>query len=190
MGKFALKPTRIETSFRTLKKHLTRLKDGLNKEAAAQMKAGQYEKVKALMDVGTLISNFTSQVDEVAIKWRAVSEDVSKRVEALGVGTGAATGRSRTSARELCIPALRAVVGRGGKAGTSDIILDLEAGGLASFTPADLEMSRQSRLPKWRSALQKAYLLSQRRKWIEKRADDIWVVTALGRNEISGSEQT
>jgi len=183
MAKFALKANRIESCLRTLKKRLSSLTLRLNAEAATKMKAGQYDSVKELMDVGTSISKFSLAVDELTEIWRVVSEDAAKKVEALGIGTVGNAGR--TTAKQLCIPALKTVVARGGAAKTEEIISDLAPGGILSLSDADLALTRRKNEPRWHAALERAHKQCERRGWIEARPDGVWSITPLGRKFVA-----
>jgi len=185
MARFALKANRIDSCLHTLKKRLSSLTLRLNAEAATKMKIGQYDSVKELMDVGTSITKFSLAVDELTEKWRIVSEDATKKVDALGIGAAGTAHAERTTAKQLCIPALKTVVARGGTAKTEEIISDLEPGGILSLSDADLALHRRNNEPRWHVALERAHKQCERRGWIEARSDDVWAITPLGRKFVA-----
>jgi hypothetical protein len=185
MAKFALKANRIESCLRTLKKRLSSLTLRLNAEAASRMKAGQYNCVKELMDVGTSISKFSLAVEELTENWRTLSENAGEKIEALGIGSDGAGQTRRVTSRQLCLSALKAVIGRGGAAKADEIASFVESDGSLNFSDADLALSRRNGRPRWHTTLDRAYKQCERKGWIEAGSNGTWAITQLGRKLIA-----
>jgi hypothetical protein len=186
MSRLNLRTNKVQSSFRNLQKRLSVLLRRLNAEAATQMKAGRYDAAKDLMDIGRSFAEFNTRVDEVGQNWDELTTQAVAKLGDLGVTSGTSQSKA-TSPKALCIPALRAVVNRGGIAEMSEIVSDLE-----SATPSfwrDSDLAENGGRLTWHTTLDKAYRRSQRQGWIEKRTDGTWQVTAKGRAVIEENAQ-
>jgi hypothetical protein len=181
MSRLNLRTNKVQSSFRNLQKRLSVLLRRINAEAAAQMKAGRYEAAKGLMDIGRSFSEFNTGVDEVGQKWDELTTGAVAKLGDLGVTSGTPQPKA-TSPKALCIPALRAVLNRGGIAEMSEIVSDLESATPSFWKNSDLA-ENGGRLT-WHTTLDKAYRRSQRQGWIEKSTDGAWHLTAKGRAAI------
>ncbi len=181
MSRFRLKPERVESAVRTLQKRLGNTRQRVNAEAAAQMKSGQYDKAKTLMDIGSLLSDFIKRGDAFAEAWGEFQNDVTSRLRDLGIATTSAGQSKLTAPRNFCIPALKSVIALGGNAEMSEVIGNLASGMSLTLTEADLAIVDHRDVPRWHMTVEKAYRQSQRKGWIEKSGDGIWKITPQGR---------
>jgi hypothetical protein len=178
MSRLNLRTNRVQSSFRNLQKRLSVLLRKINGEAAAQMKAGKYDAAKGLMDIGRSFAEFNTRVEEIGQIWDELATQTATKLSEMGVASG--TSQSKlTSPKALCIPALQAVLKRGGAAEMSEIISDLESAKPSLLRDGDL--TEKSGSLTWHRTLDKAYRRSQRQGWVEKRTDGTWQVTSKGR---------
>ncbi len=180
MSRLNLRPNRVQSSFKTLQRRLLVIVRKVNAEAAAQMKAGRYDTAKGLMEIGRSLSEFTAKTEDVSRAWDQLATQTTTAINELGI-QGGTSPKKVTSAKALCIPALRIVVKRGGHAEMSDVLSELGNHGV-TWTDADLAQSAGTL--RWHLTLDKAYRRSQRLGWLEKRGDGTWEITDKGRSAV------
>lgn len=185
MSRLNLKTNSVRSAFKTLQKRLSVVTRKVNTEAAAQMKAGRYDSTKALMEIGRSFSQFNSRVDEVGKDWDRLIAEIGSQLTELGLTTAAAQSKV-TLPRALCLPALRIALQRGGSAEMDDVIAELGRATPGLLKKGDLVEKNGS--VRWHTALDKAYRRSQRKGWVEKRADGAWHITSKGRAAVNDAD--
>jgi len=177
----------VNTAFRSLEKRLLIARKKINVAAAAQMKENEYDAAKSWMEVGSSVADFAERVAAFSEEWKRLVKATRIAVHAdknhtSGGKTGPATGPKRTPAWKFCVPALKAVVSRGGVADMTQVLTDLDVALAASLTEKDRSRDVKRDSPKWHSAVQRAYRQSQREGWVEKNRDGLWKVTQRGKS--------
>jgi hypothetical protein len=177
MSRLNLRTSRVQSSFKTLDKRLSIVIRRINTEAAAQMKAGNYDMAKGLMDVGRSFSEFTAKTDEMSKAWDELSSNATAQLIDLGLSVGPSQKKAM-SAKALSIIALQILVKRSGRAEMADVLSHLE-NDQVDWTEADVALVNGS--ARWHLTLEKAYHRSQRLGWLAKRNDGTWDITDKGR---------
>ncbi len=189
------KPTAVDSSFRLLTKRLGSAQKRINREAAREMKSGDYETAQKWMAVGRALADFADRAGAYSAEWRTLvrTSRIAGASETKGTATAGASGRrkeaaQRTPAWRFYQPALRAVLQDGGEATLEQVIARLETDLAGQLSAKDLASSPKGRGPKWHDTIRSVRRLCQREGWLDKAAKDIWRLTEKGRQTASETD--
>lgn len=175
----------VDSTFRSLEKRLAVARKKINAAAAAQMKADEYETAQEWMSVGRSVADFSERVTAFADEWKRLVKATRITARANHDRSGGelkhAAGPKHTPVWRFCVPALQAVVERGGTADMGQVVADLERSLAAGLTEKDRTVDSKRGDPKWHSSVRRSYRQSQREGWIEKTRDGLWKITQRGR---------
>lgn len=176
----------IDSGFRSLEKRLVVARKKINASAATEMKADEYETAKEWMSVGRSVADFTERVAAFADEWKRLVKATRITARANQNRSGgqlkqATRTPKRTPAWKFYVPALQAVLERGGTADMAQVVADLERSLADRLTERDRVVDPKGGNPKWLSSVRRAYRQSQREGWIEKGRDGQWKITQRGR---------
>jgi hypothetical protein len=148
------------------------------------MKTGDYDEANAWTDVGRSLADFSARFASYAAEWKAIVRGARlKGVPAESSSHGSGRKASYMPEWKLSVPALKALLHRGGSATLSELTNDLGASLGQELTDADRHVIPSRGIPRWHRTLVKTHRLCQREGRIEKqkRADGLWKITRKGR---------
>ena len=177
----------VNSAFSRLLKKLGIVRKKINSSAAGEMKSGEYEAAQKWMEVGQAVGDFAQRASTFAQEWKHLvkATRVSARAQPSSSSmTGRIPKAKRTPVWKFCAPALKVLVQKGGTASFDEIIAALEDSLNGILTESDRELSKSKGIPRWRSAMQRAYRQCQKEGWIEKQKgrEGAWRITAKGKD--------
>jgi Mrr restriction endonuclease-like protein len=182
------KPKGVETAFRVLHRRLATALARLNKEAAAKMKAGDYEAAQGWMDLGRTISDFRSRTSAFAEEWRTLVRGARLAGAAGDDGHESARGSRRaeiTPVWEFYKPVLTVIDQSGGELDLGGILRRLTPTISRRLTIRDTPLAKKNGVPRWHDTVRRVRRHAQREGWLESRTGDVWRITEKGRRFVA-----
>lgn len=186
------KPAAVDSAFRLLTKRLASARKRINREAAREMKSGDYETAQRWMAVGRALADFADRSDAYFAEWRTLvrTSRIAGASEARENIAGGAAGRRKQTSQSTPVwrfyqPALRAVLQNGGEATLQQVLATLETDLAGQLSTRDLALSPRGRGPKWQDTIRSVRRHCQREGWLDRAAKDTWRLTEKGRQMAS-----
>lgn len=162
----------VDRALHSLRVELRTALKGVDRTAGQIMAKGDYAGAEALAGKGREVREFTTQVEELRKRWRAVS------------GRGSSDGKKLSSTRTplwtYYQPILRALRDAGGEARRTDLESLVERILAATLQPADRDQMSGGR-ERWKVMIHRARRHLVAEGWIEDRSGATWHITAAGR---------
>jgi hypothetical protein len=190
------KPTAVDSSFRLLVKRLASARKRINREAAREMKSGDYETAQRWMAVGRTLADFAGRADAYFAEWKTLvrTSRIAGASEAKKTVNGGAAARRkqasrRTPAWRFYQPALQAVLKNGGEATLQQVLASLAIDLAGQFSVKDLAPSTDGRGLKWHDTTRSVRRHCQRQGWLDRTSKDTWRLTEKGRQAGSDASE-
>jgi hypothetical protein len=150
--------------------------------------SGHYEAATEWMEVGRAFDAFSKKIIGVRQEWQdlvASSQRTLEKAEGAAAQARIKPRQVQIRTAQMYIPALKALVKRGGLASSEEILSDLHTHVLGVFPESDLASSQTFASPTWQKIARKTYKHFQTQNWIERRKDGQWRVTEKGKSAAS-----
>ena len=83
MTKFTLRTSEVRSSLLTVQRRVSDVQDQINSETASQTIIGQREAIAALVDLGSLVSNFAKHISMCTDAWDQFAIEADAKLQQL-----------------------------------------------------------------------------------------------------------